>query len=393
MYVTFEHAQASTHGIVSGNHTSPFLDNLTNIFNPLVPHALYWNTQAPFGVTVSNSQLSGFLWGDSVGWIALNCSDLGSCGSQQFKVANDGNGNLSGYAWGENTGWISFSCANPETNNCNLNNNARVTISPTNGTFSGYAWSENFGWLVFDCGASSSCVKTTWRKRSSGGGGGGGGSIKKIIKPTFTPPPTVTPTQTDKVCTPLLTQYIEFGRINEEESVRKLELFLNTHQGESLVVNGVYESIDVEAVKRFQWKYREDILDPWRLRQPTGYVYITTLAKINSYQCGSILKDQTTCPYFTYYHKIGDVGGEVKKIQNFLNSTMNTGIPENGLFDEKTFSAVKVFQGAFFSSILSDWGLTSPTGKWGITTKRKANELIGCKEAPLYLDVLKKTLR
>ena len=50
---------------------------------------------------------------------------------------NDGNGNLSGYAWGENVGWINFKPAG-----------ARVTVD-TKGKFLGYAWGENIGWINF----------------------------------------------------------------------------------------------------------------------------------------------------------------------------------------------------------------------------------------------------
>lgn len=384
---------ATTGTIDSSNYTSPFLDNYTNLIEPLVAHKLYWNTSSPFQVKVTSSVLSGFVWGDSVGWIALNCSDLGSCGSQNFKVSNDGNGNLSGYAWGENTGWVSFSCANPESNNCALNNNSKVTISPTTGEFSGYAWSENFGWITFDCGSVSSCVKTTWRKKSSGGGGGGGSKVITPVLPPVLVPPTVTPTTPSDKCTPFIIDYIQYGALNNPESVKKLETFLNGFQAANLIVDGVYGPEDVIAVKKFQETFRSDILDPWGLRNPTGYVYITTLAKINSLSCSNAIQTTKVCPYFTYYHKVGDVGGEVSKIQNFLNTTMNARLQENGLFDQPTFAAVKQFQGAFFSTILSQWGLTQPTGKWGITTKRKANELMGCKEPPMYVSVLNTTLR
>ena len=45
---------------------------------------------------------------------------------------------LSGYAWGENVGWINFEPAY-----------GGVFIDPATGEFSGYAWGENIGWLKF----------------------------------------------------------------------------------------------------------------------------------------------------------------------------------------------------------------------------------------------------
>ena len=51
-------------------------------------------------VIVSDSALTGYAWGENIGWINLNPA-LGG-------VHNDINGNLSGAAWGENVGWIYF---------------------------------------------------------------------------------------------------------------------------------------------------------------------------------------------------------------------------------------------------------------------------------------------
>lgn len=100
------------------------------------------------GATVTNSTVTGYVWGSSAGWINLNPTNGG--------VSNNGSGTLSGYAWGENTGWINF---NPS--------NGGVTID-CNGDFGGYAWSERRGWIVFNCSTDSSCssvdhkVNTTW---------------------------------------------------------------------------------------------------------------------------------------------------------------------------------------------------------------------------------------
>src|SRR5262245_51403684 len=67
------------------------------------------------GVRVSAHVLSGFIWGENVGWINLG-SGTPASGQQydnrngsDFGVNRDGaTGALSGLAWGENIGWINF---------------------------------------------------------------------------------------------------------------------------------------------------------------------------------------------------------------------------------------------------------------------------------------------
>jgi hypothetical protein len=70
--------------------------------------------------------------------------------SYKWGVINDGAGNLSGYAWGENVGWINFEPTG-----------GGVRIDPASGVFSGYAWGENIGWINF--ASNGKPVKTSWR--------------------------------------------------------------------------------------------------------------------------------------------------------------------------------------------------------------------------------------
>jgi len=103
-------------------------------------------------VTVSDTELTGYAWGQNVGWINLHST------SSTWGVVNDGAGNLSGYAWGENLGWINFNAAT---------SGQRVTID-SSGDFHGFAWSQARGWISFNCLDSGSCgtnfykVNTTW---------------------------------------------------------------------------------------------------------------------------------------------------------------------------------------------------------------------------------------
>ena len=115
-----------------------------------------WNTTEGEAVSVSDTAITGEIWGENIGWIVLDPTEGG--------VLNDGAGNLSGYAWGENAGWINF---NPTE--------AGVSIN-TDGEFEGHAWSEVYGWIQFDCNVVGACVKTDWSVTPTDTGGGGGGN-------------------------------------------------------------------------------------------------------------------------------------------------------------------------------------------------------------------------
>ncbi|MDD5356647.1 MAG: carboxypeptidase-like regulatory domain-containing protein [Candidatus Pacebacteria bacterium] len=111
-------------------------------------------------VHVTDTLITGCVWGDRVGWINLTPPGCG--------VTNDGEGNLgnacpSGGAWGEQTGWVNF--------HPTFSGVAPVTID-SNGDFNGYAWSQNYGWIVFnkathDLGVGNFKVSTDWRPASA----------------------------------------------------------------------------------------------------------------------------------------------------------------------------------------------------------------------------------
>lgn len=94
-------------------------------------------------------------------------------------------------------------------------------------------------------------------------------------------------TQQDKVvgiCESPLVWPIGLGRKNNTDEVKRLESFLIS-QWEDVNIDGVYGQDDFEAVKAFQLKYREKILDPWDINNPTGYVFRTTVKTINEVAC------------------------------------------------------------------------------------------------------------
>lgn len=162
-----------------------------------------YSTSSSQNITISDTELRGFAWGEGVGWIVMNCLDTSNgcvLANDSFKIVNDGSGNLSGYAWGENTGWVNFG---PFTNT------SISTVKITDGEFggtlgdAGYAWAENFGWIKFDCSSSDSCVETDWGVEENQGGGGSSGSIPICaIFPWMCPSTTPTCATNPSLCPP-----------------------------------------------------------------------------------------------------------------------------------------------------------------------------------------------
>jgi len=81
--------------------------------------------------------------------------------------------------------------------------------------------------------------------------------------------------------------YLRIGDNNNPEQVMRLQTFLRDMEGfSSVAVNGIFDQATLDAVMQFQLKYSEDILAPWGIDFPTGYVYYTTQKKINEIYCG-----------------------------------------------------------------------------------------------------------
>lgn len=194
--------------------------------------------------------------------------------------------------------------------------------------------------------------------------------------------------ETPSVCAAYLASFIKEGAVNNPDDVKKLEVFLNTYEKETLAENGIYEPIDQEAVKRFQKKYASDVLAFWNLSEPTGYVYLTTARKINAIVCQKL--QPTTCPAFPAGRLLTerDSDPEVPRIKAFLNEVYPAlpKLDESEVFDAATVSRVKQFQAESKERILSPWNLSEPTGQWYKTTRRAANRLVGCFEPPVRLE-------
>lgn len=189
---------------------------------------------------------------------------------------------------------------------------------------------------------------------------------------------------TESVCSPHIKTYIRYGAENDVEDVRKLETFLKEKQGESLVVDGVYGAEDVVAVKRFQQKYASEVLGVWGLSEPTGYVYRTTLMKINSFYCSA----SVTCPAFTEHNSLTEnsVSAEVGKTKTLLSELGFYSGTINTTFDSSLDAALKNFQETFSETMLKPWGLVNSTGYKYKTTNKFLNMLVGCETGAVDLD-------
>ncbi|MDP1624943.1 MAG: peptidoglycan-binding domain-containing protein [bacterium] len=76
---------------------------------------------------------------------------------------------------------------------------------------------------------------------------------------------------------------------------------------------------------------------------------------------------------------------EVRKIQYFLNTYENAGLPVDGEFGVSTEAAVMAFQAKYAGSVLSPWGTNVPTGIVYITTRAEMNRIY-CADNPNYRD-------
>jgi hypothetical protein len=126
-------------------------------------------------------------------------------------------------------------------------------------------------------------------RTSSRGGGSTGTRVRQAA-----PRPLVAGAATTNFC-PFLEDYMQIGAENDTMEVMKLQLFLNIFKdmygGVENPITGNFGSITDANVKAFQETYRSEVLDPWFDRgivphdRPTGFVYKTTLWKINSIIC------------------------------------------------------------------------------------------------------------
>lgn len=133
------------------------------------------------------------------------------------------------------------------------------------------------------------------------GSGGGGGppsgsfgvvnsqpSLGRVLGAASSTVPTLGVDSTTPLsCSALLTTYMRMGKKNDPTQVMRLQQFLKDH-GYNVSVTGYFGPITRAAVMKFQQDHANDILAPWGIKDPTGYVYKTTLFEINKVACPTL---------------------------------------------------------------------------------------------------------
>ncbi len=110
------------------------------------------NTSGATAVSITDSTVTGYVWGDEIGWINLQPTGSGV-------TVNPTTGVLSGNAYANVGSWINFS---PTT--APGGTTVGVSIN-SQGQFTGWAYvsGTNGGWMKFDCSDASTCITTDWR--------------------------------------------------------------------------------------------------------------------------------------------------------------------------------------------------------------------------------------
>ena len=92
----------------------------------------------------------------------------------------------------------------------------------------------------------------------------------------------------------LMRETIGVDEQNDRDEVLKLQVFLQTKESLPVALTGVYDPQTVVAVRLFQRRYASEILAPWGLSEPTGFVGVHTIEVINRLYCGTCAT--TSCP-------------------------------------------------------------------------------------------------
>src|ERR1035437_486268 len=110
------------------------------------------NTTGVTAITITDSSITGYLWGDEIGWINLQPTSYGV-------TVNPNTGALSGYAYANVGSWIKFSPTS-------VSGGTPVGVSiNAQGQFTGWAYVSGIdgGWMEFDCSSAATCIQTDWR--------------------------------------------------------------------------------------------------------------------------------------------------------------------------------------------------------------------------------------
>jgi hypothetical protein len=75
---------------------------------------------------------------------------------------------------------------------------------------------------------------------------------------------------------------------NTVAQVKTLQQFFNDTMNTKLPVTGYFGLLTDRAVRAFQKSHPVEVLAPWNLMDPTGFVYKTTQRWINLTHCSSL---------------------------------------------------------------------------------------------------------
>jgi hypothetical protein len=161
-------------------------------------------------------------------------------------------------------------------------------------------------------------------------------------------------------CSQYLNSFIKFGEVNNIEQVKRLQVFLREVANFSEVqITGIYDEVSFNAVKKFQERYAEDILDPWGIEEPTGYVYLTTRKKINELHCDNLLKFPLTSAQRQEIENYRDslsegpagTGGSTQPLNSNVGLTPQSGEDTTSETESQTAGAGSALPGNFFGRI------------------------------------------
>ncbi len=108
---------------------------------------LFLLPQSSQAQAIPMTELNGYAWSETVGWMSLNCKTGGPtgndiCASRNYRVTINSNRLLDGYAWSEHIGWVKFgglNVSNAPSGSGTSKVNAQVTGTYPNLTFTGWA--------------------------------------------------------------------------------------------------------------------------------------------------------------------------------------------------------------------------------------------------------------
>lgn len=218
-------------------------------------------------------------------------------GSGNTDNGNEGNTNTNGGTTNTNEGNTNTNGGTTNNNEGNTNTSGGTT-NTNEGNTNVSGGSENGNELA---GGNTNPPNNPPNNPPSNGGGGfsganpygpttpaatttatttGAATTTSVLAPVAT---STLPVIAPNICQPI-TAPLRAGSTDKDQ-VSKLQQLLNKFNNASLIVNGIFDQTTVTAVENFQAKYQSDILAPWGASQPSGYVYITTLKKLNELNC------------------------------------------------------------------------------------------------------------